>query len=229
CKLCRRKGDAEKMLLCDACDRGHHMYCLKPPIKHIPEGNWFCPDCRPKEPRRGERRRKVPAQEESDTKGKQKPGSATKKTKPKQDSSKKKRKRSPSPPTSASPDSSRSPSPVRKATARRDPRLAGRLLKCEKLLTELMEHEDADPFVGSTGRGKVKGDIAHALDGQSDRLNLATIQKKLTSSQYGSIDEFLEDVRKVFINCAERSRPRSKETKAGARLSAFFETKFSDM
>lgn len=33
CKLCRRKGDGEKMLLCDMCDRGHHMYCLKPPVK----------------------------------------------------------------------------------------------------------------------------------------------------------------------------------------------------
>ena len=35
CRLCRRKGDAEHMLLCDACDRGHHMYCLKPPIKQV--------------------------------------------------------------------------------------------------------------------------------------------------------------------------------------------------
>ena len=35
CKLCRRKGDPEKMLLCDQCDRGHHMYCLKPPLKVI--------------------------------------------------------------------------------------------------------------------------------------------------------------------------------------------------
>lgn len=35
CRLCRRKGDGEKMLLCDACDRGHHMYCLKPPIKQV--------------------------------------------------------------------------------------------------------------------------------------------------------------------------------------------------
>lgn len=33
CRLCRRKGDAEHMLLCDGCDRGHHMYCLKPPLK----------------------------------------------------------------------------------------------------------------------------------------------------------------------------------------------------
>lgn len=33
CRICRRKGDAEAMLLCDYCDRGHHMYCLKPPLK----------------------------------------------------------------------------------------------------------------------------------------------------------------------------------------------------
>lgn len=38
CRLCRRKGDAEHMLLCDCCDRGHHMYCLKPPIKEV----WSC-------------------------------------------------------------------------------------------------------------------------------------------------------------------------------------------
>ncbi|KAL4238265.1 Bromodomain adjacent to zinc finger domain protein 1A [Mactra antiquata] len=60
CKICRRKCDPDKILLCDQCDRGHHMYCLKPPIKHIPQGEWFCPDCRPKDvkrsPRKGRRR-----------------------------------------------------------------------------------------------------------------------------------------------------------------------------
>ncbi|XP_022332598.2 bromodomain adjacent to zinc finger domain protein 1A-like [Crassostrea virginica] len=52
CRICRRKGDAEQMLLCDKCDRGHHMYCLKPRLKHIPKGDWFCPDCKPKETKR---------------------------------------------------------------------------------------------------------------------------------------------------------------------------------
>ena len=33
CRICRRKGDAEQMLICDKCDRGHHMYCLKPRLK----------------------------------------------------------------------------------------------------------------------------------------------------------------------------------------------------
>ena len=36
CRICRRKCDPEKMLLCDGCDRGHHMYCLKPKVKVTP-------------------------------------------------------------------------------------------------------------------------------------------------------------------------------------------------
>lgn len=35
CRICRRRGDAENMLLCDGCNRGHHIYCLKPPLKVI--------------------------------------------------------------------------------------------------------------------------------------------------------------------------------------------------
>jgi len=49
CRLCKRKGDADKMLLCDKCDCGHHIYCLRPPLKEIPEGDWFCADCKPKD------------------------------------------------------------------------------------------------------------------------------------------------------------------------------------
>ncbi|ESN98959.1 hypothetical protein HELRODRAFT_188966 [Helobdella robusta] len=47
CRICRKKGDGEQMMLCDECDKGHHTYCLKPPVKVIPEGDWFCPWCRP--------------------------------------------------------------------------------------------------------------------------------------------------------------------------------------
>ncbi|XP_014892051.1 bromodomain adjacent to zinc finger domain protein 1A isoform X2 [Poecilia latipinna] len=49
CRVCRRKGDADSMLLCDGCDRGHHTHCLRPRLKHVPEGSWFCPDCRPRQ------------------------------------------------------------------------------------------------------------------------------------------------------------------------------------
>lgn len=55
CRICRRRGDAEHMLLCDDCDCGHHMYCLKPPLTAIPEGDWYCIDCKPRQPLKGTR------------------------------------------------------------------------------------------------------------------------------------------------------------------------------
>jgi len=48
CRVCKRKSDPDNMLLCDNCDKGSHMYCLKPKIKKIPEGEWFCDQCQPK-------------------------------------------------------------------------------------------------------------------------------------------------------------------------------------
>ena len=45
CRICRRKGGDEYMLLCDGCDHGYHTYCLKPPLQQVPEEDWFCRDC----------------------------------------------------------------------------------------------------------------------------------------------------------------------------------------
>lgn len=47
CMICRRKGIPEQTLLCDDCNRACHMYCLKPKLKQVPEGDWYCPKCRP--------------------------------------------------------------------------------------------------------------------------------------------------------------------------------------
>lgn len=33
------------MLLCDECDAGYHMYCLKPKLAAVPKGHWFCDLC----------------------------------------------------------------------------------------------------------------------------------------------------------------------------------------
>ncbi|GIY19978.1 hypothetical protein CDAR_583872 [Caerostris darwini] len=65
CRICRRRGDAENMLLCDGCNRGHHLYCLKPPLKAIPEGDWFCLSCKPVEkPVSPEKKRKAESESE---------------------------------------------------------------------------------------------------------------------------------------------------------------------
>lgn len=49
CRVCRRRRDAENMLLCDGCNKGHHLYCLKPKLTAVPEGDWFCSTCKPPE------------------------------------------------------------------------------------------------------------------------------------------------------------------------------------
>ncbi|XP_044747001.1 bromodomain adjacent to zinc finger domain protein 1A isoform X2 [Coccinella septempunctata] len=45
CRHCNRRGDSENMLLCDNCNRGFHLYCLKPKLKKVPNGDWFCDQC----------------------------------------------------------------------------------------------------------------------------------------------------------------------------------------
>ncbi|XP_071692833.1 lysine-specific demethylase JMJ17 [Rutidosis leptorrhynchoides] len=45
CEQCRSGLHAEVMLLCDRCNKGWHIYCLSPPLKRIPPGNWYCSEC----------------------------------------------------------------------------------------------------------------------------------------------------------------------------------------
>ncbi len=63
CSVCRRRGNAASMLICDHCDRGQcafqscrlpyspfvgwHMSCFNPPYREPPEGRWHCPSCPP--------------------------------------------------------------------------------------------------------------------------------------------------------------------------------------
>ncbi|KAF9484353.1 hypothetical protein BDN70DRAFT_917724 [Pholiota conissans] len=47
CEVCQEKGDDERILFCDCCDRGWHMDCVNPPIQTAPEGDWRCPICTP--------------------------------------------------------------------------------------------------------------------------------------------------------------------------------------
>ncbi len=51
CITCHYKHLASQLLICDGCNREHHTFCLSPPLKTIPEGNWFCPDCLQKQHR----------------------------------------------------------------------------------------------------------------------------------------------------------------------------------
>ncbi|KAJ7952318.1 Transcription factor jumonji (JmjC) domain protein [Quillaja saponaria] len=45
CEQCKSGLHGEVMLLCDRCDKGWHIYCLSPPLKQVPSGNWYCFEC----------------------------------------------------------------------------------------------------------------------------------------------------------------------------------------
>jgi hypothetical protein len=45
CTRCHSRAHEEEMLLCDSCNAGYHLFCLEPPLKSIPAGDWFCGSC----------------------------------------------------------------------------------------------------------------------------------------------------------------------------------------
>lgn len=45
CEVCHHPHGASTMLVCDGCWRGYHMECLRPPLKKVPPGDWFCDEC----------------------------------------------------------------------------------------------------------------------------------------------------------------------------------------
>ena len=47
CVVCRFGSRQNSMLECDGCSNGYHMDCLPTPLTEVPEGDWFCPKCKP--------------------------------------------------------------------------------------------------------------------------------------------------------------------------------------
>ncbi|KAK9147225.1 hypothetical protein Scep_005982 [Stephania cephalantha] len=45
CEECGSGDAADELLLCDKCDRGFHLFCLKPILVAVPKGSWFCQSC----------------------------------------------------------------------------------------------------------------------------------------------------------------------------------------
>ncbi|CAI5989224.1 unnamed protein product [Closterium sp. NIES-64] len=48
CHVCDREDGEDGMLVCDGrgCNRGYHLWCLRPILVAVPLGQWYCPDCR---------------------------------------------------------------------------------------------------------------------------------------------------------------------------------------
>lgn len=50
CVVCGDAGNESKLLLCDTCESSYHTFCLNPPLRSVPAGDWFCPACQEKKP-----------------------------------------------------------------------------------------------------------------------------------------------------------------------------------
>ena len=46
CSICGGKEYPEKQLICDQCENYFHMTCIDPALEDIPDGDWFCSDCK---------------------------------------------------------------------------------------------------------------------------------------------------------------------------------------
>ena len=45
CEQCGSGERGDELLLCDKCDRGFHMKCVRPIVARVPIGSWLCPNC----------------------------------------------------------------------------------------------------------------------------------------------------------------------------------------
>lgn len=43
CVTCNDPDDEDKMIFCDMCDRGYHIYCVG--LRRVPNGRWHCKEC----------------------------------------------------------------------------------------------------------------------------------------------------------------------------------------
>ncbi|KAK7128516.1 hypothetical protein R3I94_016931 [Phoxinus phoxinus] len=215
CQVCRKGDNDEYLLLCDGCDRGCHMFCLRPKVMQVPEGDWFCPTCVAKEngdsPRsqRSSRQRSKPrkrrlGEDSSDEDDGYKRGMTT---------------RQKDTPASSS-GTSISPSKRRRMTTRNQPDLT----YCEIILMEMEAHSDAWPFLEPVNPRQVPG-YRRIIKTPMDFL---TMRERLLQGGYCSCEEFAADAQLVFNNCELFNEDTSDVGKAGHSMRRFFESRWAE-
>uniref|UniRef100_A0A674JMK0 Bromodomain adjacent to zinc finger domain 2A n=1 Tax=Terrapene triunguis TaxID=2587831 RepID=A0A674JMK0_9SAUR len=219
CLVCRKGDDDEHLLLCDGCDRGCHLYCHRPRMTEVPDGDWFCSVCvsqaggeyydDPSSPRRGTKRKGgrlfgggFPEEEES-------PG---RRVLPR-------RRDTLSVPRYSG--EGLSPSKRRRLSPRGQ---SSDLTFCEIILMEMESQEDAWPFLEPVNPRLVPGYrkiIKNPMD-------FATMRTRLLRGEYVSCEEFAADATLVFDNCQTFNEDDSEVGKAGRAMRRFFESRWEE-
>nr|XP_046252327.1 bromodomain adjacent to zinc finger domain protein 2A [Scatophagus argus] len=218
CQVCRKGDNDDCLLLCDGCDRGCHMYCLRPKITEVPEGDWFCPTCvsqkESNSPRsckmrtRVKKRRYEDDSSEDEMTTRRSGGMSTRYKE-----------------TVASSSSSRSlgeggTTKRRRMTTRNQPDLTF----CEIILMEMEAHADAWPFLEPVNPRLVPG-YRRIIKNPMDFL---TMRERLLQGGYCSCEEFAADAQLVFNNCELFNEDTSEVGMAGHAMRRFFESRWAE-
>uniref|UniRef100_A0A8C4P0Q1 Bromodomain adjacent to zinc finger domain, 2A n=1 Tax=Dicentrarchus labrax TaxID=13489 RepID=A0A8C4P0Q1_DICLA len=219
CQVCRKGDNDDCLLLCDGCDRGCHMYCLRPKITQVPEGDWFCPTC--------------VAQEESDSPRSCKKRTRVKKRRYEDDSSDDETtttrrsggmatryKETVAPSSSTRNSGEGSAAKRRRMTTRNQPDLTF----CEIILMEMEAHAEAWPFLEPVNPRLVPG-YRRIIKNPMDFL---TMRERLLQGGYCSCEEFAADALLVFNNCELFNEDTSEVGMAGHSMRRFFESRWAE-
>uniref|UniRef100_A0A8B9SS82 Tyrosine-protein kinase BAZ1B n=1 Tax=Anas platyrhynchos TaxID=8839 RepID=A0A8B9SS82_ANAPL len=209
CKVCRKKGEDDKLILCDECNKAFHLFCLRPALYEIPDGEWQCPACQPSTARRGSRGRNYTedsaedegeegeeasdeqdAEEEEEEEENYEVAGLKRKALTMQGSNRKSH--GGSPPFNSIPPLCGQVIQTKKTTRRQSLELQ----KCEEILSKLIKYRFSWPF-----REPVTTEEAEDyFEVISNPMDFQTMQSKCSCGSYRSVQEFLSDIKQVFSN-----------------------------
>lgn len=238
CQLCQKGDNEEMLLLCDGCDKGCHMYCHKPRITAVPDGDWFCPACVTKESGQSLRTRKQQSQtagggrKGSEVKRNSKPSVAEELIKeeaasssaPKKATKELKKRKGDAGQASTQAKHDSPVSCAKKAKTAKDSN-TNELAMCRTLLAELEAHPAAWPFLSPVNQKSVPGYrkvIKRPMD-------FSTIREKLSNHQYLNLESFIVDVNLVFDNCEKFNEDHSEIGQAGHSMRRFFDKRWTEL
>uniref|UniRef100_UPI00403857CD bromodomain adjacent to zinc finger domain protein 2A isoform X1 n=2 Tax=Callospermophilus lateralis TaxID=76772 RepID=UPI00403857CD len=217
CLVCRKGDNDEFLLLCDGCDRGCHIYCHRPKMESVPEGDWFCAVClaqqveeeftqKPGFPKRGQKRK-----------------SSYSLNFPEGDSRRRRvlsrGRESPAMPRYS--EEGLSPSKRRRLSMRNH---HSDLTFCEIILMEMESHDAAWPFLEPVNPRLVSG-YRRII---KNPMDFSTMRERLLRGGYTSSEEFAADALLVFDNCQTFNEDDSEVGKAGHIMRRFFESRWEE-
>ncbi|XP_032276404.1 bromodomain adjacent to zinc finger domain protein 2A isoform X3 [Phoca vitulina] len=217
CLVCRKGDNDEFLLLCDGCDRGCHIYCHRPKMEAVPEGDWFCAVClaqqveggftqKPGFPKRGQKRKSSYELNFAEGDGRRRRVLS-------------RGRESPAVPRYS--EEGLSPAKRRRFSMRNH---HSDLTFCEIILMEMESHDAAWPFLEPVNPRLVSG-YRRII---KNPMDFSTMRERLLRGGYTSSEEFAADALLVFDNCQTFNEDDSEVGKAGHIMRRFFESRWEE-